>query len=554
MKLIKFKIGKTNEGFRSLDSGFEVCFHASDNLSTMREFNPFCFVGLNGSGKSNVLEALSAIFYHLELCVARYKPQIFEEHFDSKICSPNAFVLEYLICPQGFDVNIEENWYKVSINKDEGTEPIMNIFRFPFDKSDNKRIRIIPSSIKDELAEAKKYLPNHIVAYSSGENEILSLPYTKSRLVHLDEYKQSTEKSYKEYTEPENSLIYIDNNMSQAVLLSCLLFENKEALEPIIKEVGIVDIRSFTISIALQKFDFQKRNNTERNILSILESNQLDKLKRCATSWYSNDELLLLDFYVTDATKKAFKDNFSSSFELFQLFRLLYELNSHFISNEIKEEVYQSKGFYTNHKLPVGSPDQDVFHFLDFKILKRLKEDNNEVKELLLKEFSDGEHQFLHTIGICLMLKNKSALFFLDEPETHFNPGWRSRFISLLKDGLNKSGTNHLLKEIIITSHSPFVISDCYPDKVIVFEKGKQPVNAYESGIDTFGSSVNILTNKIFKQKNTIGKHALDKVDEFRRRAGLKEENKDLLIQEINNALGDSIEKLLLIKEITNDI
>ena len=36
------------------------------------------------------------------------------------------------------------------------------------------------------------------------------------------------------------------------------------------------------------------------------------------------------------------------------------------------------------------------------------------------------------------------------------------------------------MTDILITSHSSFIISDCYLDKVIAFEKDKQPINARE--------------------------------------------------------------------------
>lgn len=60
----------------------------------MPKFQPFCFVGLNGSGKSNVLEAIAAIFYHLEMYVAKFQPKSFEKYFRREICSLDAFVLK----------------------------------------------------------------------------------------------------------------------------------------------------------------------------------------------------------------------------------------------------------------------------------------------------------------------------------------------------------------------------------------------------------------------------------------------------------------------------
>jgi len=57
MKLRQIKL---NDNFRSLKSGFELYF-SSD--SSNGEFNPYCVVGRNGSGKSNILELLGAALY-----------------------------------------------------------------------------------------------------------------------------------------------------------------------------------------------------------------------------------------------------------------------------------------------------------------------------------------------------------------------------------------------------------------------------------------------------------------------------------------------------------
>lgn len=145
-----------------------------------------------------------------------------------------------------------------------------------------------------------------------------------------------------------------------------------------------------------------------------------------------------------------------------------------------------------------------MFHFLDFYIIKELKK-TGEIKELLLRSFSDGEHQFIHTMGICLLLKDRRTLLLLDEPETHFNPSWRAKFIKVLnesvssgkpKDLPNGDFNIHLLKDILLTSHSPFIISDCLPDNVILFEKNDdgvtsaKKVSELDDTFNTYGTSV----------------------------------------------------------------
>ncbi|MDX3960572.1 hypothetical protein Q6A78_09220, partial [Aliarcobacter skirrowii] len=62
MKLMRLKLLSE---FRGLAKGFEIDFTNSENTSNSIE--PICLIGLNGSGKSNVLEVISEIFFYLEM-------------------------------------------------------------------------------------------------------------------------------------------------------------------------------------------------------------------------------------------------------------------------------------------------------------------------------------------------------------------------------------------------------------------------------------------------------------------------------------------------------
>ncbi|MDG1720412.1 MAG: restriction system-associated AAA family ATPase [Bacteroidia bacterium] len=290
------------------------------------------------------------------------------------------------------------------------------------------------------------------------------------------------------------------------------------------------------MNLNLQMIEFNM--NDSRPILNQVEP-IIEILKLCATSWYEdvidlerlhNNEcqVLSMDFFVDDNTKRAFRHHFNnSSFELFRFFQLLYELNANIISTSTKEEVYKSKGFYTDGKLPEAGPEDRVFYFLDYMILKDEKGDYP--NERLLREFSDGEHQFLHTMGICLMLKDRRTLLLLDEPETHFNPKWRAEFIQILNNSIKAGGTNNFLKDVLLTSHSPFIISDCMPDKVLFFTRDEskklEAKNATELGLKTYGSSVdyilknffnmNLISSKSFNDLKGIIDHGT--IDELRK-------------------------------------
>ncbi|WP_293914026.1 MULTISPECIES: restriction system-associated AAA family ATPase [unclassified Sphingobacterium] len=563
MKLVRLTI---LEKFRSLDEiktdqgkeNFTVIFRDDEPNEEWVNFHPYCFAGLNGSGKSNVLEALSNIFYQLECCtLAPETSEFLKNDFKKEVSTPVAYELEYFIIPREAEKEVE-NYHNVIIRKEKGEIPQIKIKAL--DQSDEPKYIDISGSIRS-------YLPELVIGYSSGENEILSLPFIKSRLLQLDEYiyhlrnREKLVLDYKIEEKPESSLVYMDYHMSQAILLANFLLQNEDTIEPIKEQLGIDKLHSFRLVINNHKL-YYDREDPELGYLLPLVEETLEKLRKCATVKFTKPaddergyEYEVLDFYFDEnnqtkesALKSAFKKHFESPLQLFKAFQVLTLLNLRVVDKELKNEVYNSDSLYAMYKIPSFKEQEHIFHFNLFRLKKKNSDD-----KMLLKAFSDGEHQFLHTMGICLLLGDKSTLMLLDEPETHFNPEWRSEFISLLKDCLNKSGTNHLMRDILITSHSPFIISDCFPDKVIVFDKGYQPQNAQDLDIDTFGTSVNILTNKIFKRKNTIGEYSLKKLNTYRERF-LKTDNVEELIEELNSELGDSIEKVLLIKEMTDII
>ena len=559
MKLISLKLTKA---FRSLPDNFLISFMNVEDYVDSDTFQPYCLVGLNGCGKSNVLEALSHIFFHLELCVGVHLPEQFFNgvSFSPEECAIDGFELSYLHCSTE-NTNVEKSEIElVRITKAKGKAPKMFV-SYPFRKDENKHEEsLIPMRNVGLPARGKKYLPKHVVAYSSGENETISIPYIKSRLIHLDEFRDTTVFGYQtSCITPENGMIYIDSNMSQAILLCCLLFENDKTLESLrnYDTTGIVDISRFRMS--LQNKEIKEGKKPGVRYFDRLEDDILKKFIDCATLKWSDGNGYYLDFKVNDATKEAFKYHFNTGIECFYAFRLLYELNYYDVSKEKRSEIYESKGIYTENKFSLPYPEADVFHFLDFFITKKVGK-NGEQKDILLKSFSDGEHQYIHTMAICLLLKDSDSLILLDEPETHFNPNWRSLFVSMLNESLKNGGLDsghsfrysNFMKEVLITSHSPFIISDCHPTNVIVLKKDENGKTKAESaadmGLQTYGASESVIMASIFGSRNTIGQRAKSDMDEMEKDETMGE--KDLL--EISQRFGESIEKLILMNKIKN--
>lgn len=549
MKLIKLKIG---EQFRSLKENFELIFRDSEINESLSNFHPFCFAGLNGSGKSNVLEALSNIFYHLE-CIINDYPLFAYSPEESK---PDVFELEYFIASDTESKEID-SLNHIIIKKEKNTLPQISI------NGDN--------FIEISKSFGSSYMPDLVVAYSSGENETISLPYVKMKLFQYDQYIKDLARGDIEFQKPKSSLLYIDYEMSQAVLLTILLFFDfydqgeKSVLSILDEEMKVSGIEQFSINIhnhwqkligdydedelieietVINLSEGEREKNSKSYIGRIVDNlhSSIYSLKECATSCYEKGDYFSLDFLVDKTTIQLIRKKFDNdAYKFFSVFQILHALNERVEENQYKEEVYNSKGFYTDYKRPEYS---HFFYFTNYKIKKK---DREKTESLLLRELSDGEQQFLHTLGICLMLQKKRTLLLLDEPETHFNPEWRSKFIDTLRKTLQAGNDNFLLKDIVLTSHSPFIISDCFPDKVIVFTKGEQPKSP---DFNTFGTSIGVITSKIFNSNQTIGNYSNDEIQKFEK--FFEEKNYNEALQILNAKIGDSVEKLLFINRMKN--
>ena len=105
---------------------------------------------------------------------------------------------------------------------------------------------------------------------------------------------------------------------------------------------------------------------------------------------------------------------------------------------------------------------------------------------------------------------------------------------------------------MLITTHTPFLISDSKPDKVLVFAKDKAngAVSIRHPDYNTLGASINKITMNTFGKRETIGGHAQSLLEALRARFEQGGEDKEALITEIHQQLGDSVEKVLLIKAI----
>jgi len=590
MKLIRLKINQEN-GFRSLHQGFEIKLLNNDDWSQVTDFNPYLIAGKNGSGKSNVLEALSEIFYHLDCIYLTEKPPYFSNdenyeeddikdlsdeekaNFDPKTYRINEYEIEYLtfidysLFPEINKKDTLSNFAHIRITKTKKNRPIIEWLN----KSDFK--------FREKLSslQIKSILPEYIVGYASGENETLSFPFFKSRFIQYDTYYNNLITETFTNPSPESSLIFLDKSYSQFILLTNLLMYTnsnieKDILSPFKEYVGLEEIDSFRLIIKtdiskefedkqyplLKNLDFDIKEGVGKNTSSYIE-----KLKKCSTTWhednfefyeneFNNSSFLILDYKVNDATLQAFQFHFENNpLKLFELFQLLLILEIHSVDEASKNNTYATENIFLSESInyrPIES--KRILNIKNFKIKKRGLE-----KSIYTKALSDGEHQFLHSLGLCLLFKDTRSLFLLDEPETHFNPSWKAKFLSSLRFCFEqeKEDSDETMREMLITTHSPFLISDTNSNYVRVFKKKKKKITCKKPNFQTLGASINDLTVEIFDKENTIGDYALTIIENYEKRF-VNGEDGIKIIKEMNKEVGDSIEKTITINQILNKI
>lgn len=162
----------------------------------------------------------------------------------------------------------------------------------------------------------------------------------------------------------------------------------------------------------------------------------------------------------------------------------------------------------------------------------------------------------MHVVGTVMMMEENDVLFLLDEPETHFNPEWRSKLVNTLNrvtmhNEENIYGRKRRQQEFIITTHSPFILSDCHTHNVFVFERNKEnKVEKRQLDIQTYGASSGVLLEEVFNKESTISDMAYADLQELMKKevSSLEDIEK---IKSKARELGESAEKFQLFNRLS---
>lgn len=519
--------------------------------------NIHALIGLNGSGKSQLLELIAETFAYLE----RWQ----REDFVVRTPLPFEVSLEYAIKNQ----NQTEDVILVNINKNE-----VKSYKITNDGEQHLLLLGAP-------------LPDFIVGYASGLNENLQRAFMKNSLqyfeikrisaqrqklltesvdeeqvseinkkflkkyphifdnLYSEDYDQENYLSLREVNPQPSNLIYLDYDSTSLLLLSLVLLP-LEKVEQILGELGFkypikakiyYDLRSGVIDTdAIRDVKMLVRSVGENNITSIGNRTTNDQFDQYELNFLAG--IIELDFSNSSILNNLREANYHDPRSFFLRLLKLQQLGNKKwpITNRRK---LAKDDFIETVKTPLKT--QLPLSMVELRFL------NNKNQEVCFDDLSDGEAQLMQVLAASTIFGLGQSLFLFDEPETHLNPSWRTYFHTYLEKALNLNDEGVEDSQIFLSTHSPFMISSLKKENVFFFERnynGLIDLKPVEE--ETYGASFDVIIKRYFGLRSLISHSVIDEIREQLKFGDAQAK------QWIEDNLGLSAERAYLIKKLSD--
>ncbi len=394
-------------------------------------------IGWNGTGKSNVLEALAIIFRDL---IAKKRTPAFAFQLAYRMGSGESLRHIHIDA----DPDREKEPFSIHVETDaqargEGTLTPFIEGEAPVSALHGKAIKLTAFLNADG-----EYLPRYVFSYYSGESPRMHEVFRP--------YLENYDSKLRNGEDPGlKRLFYAMPVHSQFVLLAFLIQQSEVVRAFLDDHLGLdPDEGIESVLFVLRQPPWKSKaadgdprfwnaRGVVRDFLSRLYDIALAPVeisRRVSTSIWNKETLQFKYLYVKDiAALRRLVGNQSPA----QFFR---DLESTYVS-ELIEEV---------------------------RIRVRLKKNDGSVT---FRELSEGEQQLLTVLGLLRFTAEDESLFLLDEPDTHLNPRWCVDYISYLKQfiasGILQEETSHIL----LTTHNPLAIAELDREQVQILRMQK---------------------------------------------------------------------------------
>ena len=461
--------------------------------ATPKHIRSHALIGQNGTGKSNLIEALITLFRDVDL--GR------DAAFD--------YTLEY---------EVRNKVVRIEAVTDKQNRPYVWV--------DGK------SESQGYLLKNRELLPSHVFAYYSGRNERIEAlfqehqrrfnarqeitadevisdselnAFTSSpRLVDLqEELRKFQGKSEEDMTEGERieylaiqdelkpleeqrakfleraeeqrkkrrerlgddrlrRLFYCRGGHSQLVLLACLLSDDP-VFQKVLKNLHIESLESALFVLKEPHRLREKRHNGKFDENELNEgdprfwyargnvvSEFLDKLWQVAWAPIEQEVSKQIDFRGRTEKQK-------------QLY--LYVPNKEKLK-ELGDLVGGPDSFF---RYAEGAYIGDLIDEVRITVKKR----DEHGGKVSFTQLSEGELQMLTVLGLMRITQENQCLFLLDEPDTHLNPIWKLRYFDDIESVLTPVDSTDVQSEsqILITTHDPMMVGSLKKEQVHIIRQ-----------------------------------------------------------------------------------
>lgn len=399
-------------------------------------------IGWNGTGKSNVLEALATIFRDFILIRKEKKPAF-------------AFQLDYRM---GSGDN--ERRIKIDADPDRDKEPYL-IHVTVAEQDEMKKeslfdqLEAVTSSkairFNAFVADDSPYLPRYVFGYYSGESTRMHEVY-RPYLVTYDKKLRNGE-------DPGSKrLFYALPVQSQFVLLALLIQQNDVMRGFLEKHLGLDPDEGI------------------ESVLFVLKQPGWSK-KRGKRKISTNGDPR---FWHAEGVVSKFLDRLYNI--ALAPIRISRKVQITLWNEETTEFLYlYVKDIDALRKLVGNQPPAEFFRDLESTYVSELIEEvrirvrlNNNDGSVTFREMSEGEQQLLTVLGLLRFTAGEESLFLLDEPDTHLNPRWSVDYITYLKEFIGIETKNQKTSHIVLTTHNPLSIAQLEKGQVQILKRNEQ--------------------------------------------------------------------------------
>lgn len=422
-------------------------------------------IGWNGTGKSNVLEALSVLFR--DLIQGKRRP-LFAYNLTYRMGS-GADTLHINIDADP-DRDKEALIIHVASDAEREASPLLG-----------KRV-----SLKAFFDAEERHLPRFVFAYYSGDS---------GRLYEVFKpYLEFFDKQLRQGKDPGlKRLFYALPVHSQFVLLAFLIQQSDEIRDFLADHLGVdPDDGIESVLFVLRQPPWTSTDGDPRfwnakgvvaDFLGRLQDIALAPIetsRRVDVSLWSKETLQFKYLYVKDIASLRELVGAQRPAEFFR------DMESTHVSQLIEE----------------------------VRIRVRLKKNDGAVT---FRELSEGEQQLLTVLGLLRFTAENESLFLLDEPDTHLNPRWAVDYLSYLRKFAGQNDGDRENSHILITTHNPLAIAELEKEQVqVLYRTAESRIVSENPALDPKGMGfANIVTSDMFGLGTSLDQKTNDELVEL---------------------------------------